>query len=234
MRPDNAQMPQYHRQTETKPARKLSPSMTASANAILDAAEELFCSKGFSAVTMREIAATSGQHLSLANYYFGSKIGLFEAAFLRRIVPVNKRRIALVQEFRDAGRCDLGDVVEAYLRPLFEVGPGDSGKTARLIMLFSKQLLSNPGEHSYLLEYYEETSQVFIDAICSARPNLDVASAVWSYAYMVGILVFTLAGQETVARIPADLMRRVPPDESHEQTIRRLRGFICAGIDGMA
>lgn len=227
-------MPQDHMQTESKQPGKDAPSLTASANAILDAAEKLFCAKGFSAVSMREIAAASGQHLSSANYYFGSKVGLFEAAFLRRIVPVNKRRVALLQEFRDAGRCELGDVVEAYLRPLFEAGPDDSGQTARLIMLFSKQLLSNPGEHSYLLEYYEETSQVFIDAICRARPDLDVASVVWGYTYMIGILVFTLAGQETAARIPADLMRRVEPDGSHEQTIARLRAFICAGIDGLA
>lgn len=227
-------MPQEHPQTEGKHPDKDAPSLTASANAILDAAEKLFCNKGFSAVSMREIAAASGQHLSSANYYFGSKVGLFEAAFLRRIVPVNKRRVALLQEFRDAGRCELGDVVEAYLRPLFEARPDDSGQTARLIMLFSKQLLSNPGEHSYLLEYYEETSKVFIDAIGRARPNLDITSVVWAYTYMIGILVFTLAGQETVARVPDDLTRQMVPDESYDQTIARLRSFVCAGIDGMA
>jgi AcrR family transcriptional regulator len=226
-------MPQDYPQTDAKQSPKRSPSLTASANAILDTAEKLFCEKGFSAVSMREIATASGQHLASANYYFGSKIGLFEAAFLRRIVPVNKRRVVLLEEFLASGRCELSDVVEAYLRPLFEVAPGDGGQTARLIMLFSKQLLSNPSEHSYLLEYYEETSQVFISAILRARPRLDVASAVWGYSYMIGILVFTLAGQETMARIPTELMAQVAPDESYEQTIRRLSSFICAGIDGI-
>lgn len=226
-------MPQDQPETESRRAGPGTPPLTASAKAILDAAETLFCVKGFSAVSMREIAAASGQHLSSANYYFGSKVGLFEAAFVRRIVPVNERRIAMLRDVQEARSFDLGDVVEAYLRPLFEAGPGDNGQTARLIMLFSKQLLSNPDEHSYLLEYYEETSQAFIDAIRQVRPDLDITAAVWGYTYMIGIMIFTLAGQETVARIPAGLVQQMVPDESHETTIARLRAFICAGIDGM-
>lgn len=204
------------------------------ATAILDAAEELFCTRGFSAVSMRDIAAASGQHLSSANYYFGSKSGLFEAAFLRRIVPVNRRRLELLDLNIEAGKCDLPDLVDAYLRPLFEGEADDTGRRARLIMLFSKQLLSNPDEHSYLQSYYDEVSRRFINQIHATRPAMDIKAAIWGYNYMIGVLVFTLAGTEPMARLPEELARTIVRDSRHDQTIARLKAFICAGIDALA
>lgn len=209
-------------------------SYPPSATAILDAAEELFCARGFSAVSMRDIAAASGQHLSSANYYFGSKAGLFEAAFLRRIVPVNRRRLELLDRSLQARKCDLPDVVEAYLRPLFEDETSDAKRRARLIMLFSKQLLSNPDEHSYLQSYYEEVSRRFIRQIHAARPAMDITAAIWGYNYMIGILVFTLAGTEPMARLPEDLARTIVPDRRQDQTVARLKAFICAGLEAFA
>lgn len=209
------------------------PAYTESARAILDAAERLFSTKGFSAVSMREIAVASGRHLASANYYFGSKLGLFEAAFLRRIVPVNARRIALLDRYRAAGRTDLEDVIDAYLQPLFDPDDPDPAQAARLIMLFSKQLLSNPGEHDYLKEYYDEVARAFIAAIQAARPGLTPTAVVWGYNYMIGILVFTLAGQENLARIPAGTAALVHGDTCPQETIARLKRFICAGIDSL-
>lgn len=214
----------------SKDDRPYSPAATA----ILDAAEELFCARGFSAVSMRDIAAASGQHLSSANYYFGSKAGLFEAAFLRRIVPVNQRRLELLERNIQAGKCDLPDIVDAYLRPLFEGEADDAGRRARLIMMFSKQLLSNPDEHSYLQSYYDEVSRRFISQIHAARPTMDIRAAIWGYNYMIGILVFTLAGMEPMARLPEELARAIASDSSHEETITRLKTFICAGLEAFA
>lgn len=209
------------------------PAYTESARAILDAAERLFSTKGFSAVSMREIAAASGRHLASANYYFGSKVGLFEAAFLRRIVPVNARRLDLLERYRAAGRTDLEDVMDAYLQPLFDPDEPDPAQAARMIMLFSKQLLSNPGEHEYLQEYYDEVARAFIAAIQAARPGLTPTAVVWGYNYMIGILVFTLAGQENLARIPAGTAELVHADSCPQETIARLKRFICAGIDSL-
>jgi len=209
------------------------PAYTESARAILDAAERLFSTKGFSAVSMREIAAASGRHLASANYYFESKVGLFEAAFLRRIVPVNARRLELLERYRASGRTDLEDVIDAYLQPLFDPDEPDPAQAARLIMLFSKQLLSNPGEHEYLQEYYDEVARAFIVAIESARPGLTPTDVVWGYNYMIGILVFTLAGQENLARIPAGTAGVLQADSSPQETIARLKRFIRAGIDSL-
>lgn len=209
-------------------------SPAGNADAILDAAEELFAQKGFSAVSMRTIAAESGQHLASANYYFGSKAGLFEQAFLRRIVPVNDRRLELLDQKTKKGKISLQDIVEAYISPLFESEDfGKPGAKARIIMLFSKQVLSNPDEHKYLQNYYESVARGFISAIQRSCEGISLADAIWGYNYMVGILVFTLAGKSPVAKLPDDFLASVDQQETDEVTVRRLKAFICAGLEAL-
>ncbi len=219
-----------------EPGTGRSEARWSNARAVLDAAEELFCSRGYAAVSMRDIASAANAHLATANYHFGSKAGLFEAAFMRRCAPVNTRRVELLREYRAAGRTSLADTIEAYIRPLFEPGPeeADPVRAARLIMLFSKQLLSNPDEHSYLQGFYDEVSRAFIGSIDEAVPSLSFADAVWGYNYMIGILVFTLAGRGMTARIPDEFLVRLPADEPLDVTTDRLVRFICAGIEAMA
>lgn len=52
--------------------------------AILDAAEELFAERGYSAVTVREIAARAGVSHALVHRYLGSKETVYRAALRRR------------------------------------------------------------------------------------------------------------------------------------------------------
>ncbi len=55
----------------------------SAAASILDAASQLFLEKGYTAVTMREIARTAGVNLGLLSYYYGSKEKLAEVVFQR-------------------------------------------------------------------------------------------------------------------------------------------------------
>ena len=86
----------------------------------------------------------------------------------------------------------------------------------------------------YLQSYYDEVSRRFISQIHAARPTMDIRAAIWGYNYMIGILVFTLAGMEPMARLPEELARAIASDSSHEETITRLKTFICAGLEAFA
>ena len=63
---------------------------------LLEVAHEMFGTRTFSAVTLKEIAATAECDPSLINYYFGSKIGLFRAAMSLPSDPV----ATIVSNFR--------------------------------------------------------------------------------------------------------------------------------------
>jgi AcrR family transcriptional regulator len=60
-----------------KPADKQQP--------ILEAAERLFSARGFKGTSVRDIAQEAGVNLAMISYYFGSKEGLLEALFIKRM-----------------------------------------------------------------------------------------------------------------------------------------------------
>jgi AcrR family transcriptional regulator len=73
---------------------------------ILSAAERLFSEAGIDGVSMREIAAEAGVQLALISYYFGTKQELYRAVFRRRIEPVSKERLQMLQRILDRTRAE--------------------------------------------------------------------------------------------------------------------------------
>src|SRR6187455_1213930 len=68
----------------------------ATKDRILDAAEGLFMEHGFEATSLRSLTATASVNLAAVNYHFGSKEELFQAVLTRRLDPMNKERIELI------------------------------------------------------------------------------------------------------------------------------------------
>ena len=64
---------------------------------ILDAAERLFGRHGIEQSSLRAITAEAGVNLAAVNYHFQSKEVLARAVFARRIGPVNRRRLEMLE-----------------------------------------------------------------------------------------------------------------------------------------
>ena len=60
--------------------------------AILDAAEKLFAERGFTAVTVRDIAAEAGVSHALVHRYLGAKEEVYRAMLSRRETVDPRRR----------------------------------------------------------------------------------------------------------------------------------------------
>ena len=86
---------------------------------ILDSAERIFVSKGFSGASLRAITSDANVNLAAAHYYFESKQGLFSAVFHRRIEPINEQRLTNLERLLNAtGKPDLRQILAAFLRPV--------------------------------------------------------------------------------------------------------------------
>src|SRR5258708_1544261 len=97
---------------------------------ILDAAEKLFGDNGFEATSLRDITTTAQVNLAAVNYHFQSKDSLIEAVIARRIEPVNRKRLDMLDASGD--NPSVEQILTAYLGPLFEpqfdAGPPLTGR----------------------------------------------------------------------------------------------------------
>jgi AcrR family transcriptional regulator len=113
---------------------------------ILDAAEELFSEQGFTATSLRQITTRAQVNLAAVNYHFHSKIDLLNAVILRRMRPVNARRLEMLAAAWTAapgGVPAVEELIRAFIQPVLEVNAQRPTKTcvARLV----SRIFSEPG-----------------------------------------------------------------------------------------
>jgi len=96
-------------------------------------------------VSLREIGASAGQrNNSVAHYHFGSRQGLIDAIFERRMAPIDRRRHAMLDDMVRSGRSgDVRSLCEALVLPL--VFALDEQEGYRYYARFLAQVYTAPG-----------------------------------------------------------------------------------------
>ncbi|ANK80777.1 MAG: hypothetical protein TEF_08160 [Rhizobiales bacterium NRL2] len=90
---------------------------------LLLTAEKLFGQRGINGVSLREIVRAAGQrNASALHYHFGSREGLIDAIFDKRMRAIEKRRMEMLDRIEAEGRTDdLRAIAETIVWPLAEV-----------------------------------------------------------------------------------------------------------------
>ncbi|SHN60991.1 TetR/AcrR family transcriptional regulator [Bradyrhizobium erythrophlei] len=172
--------------------------------AILCAAEELFSTNGFNAVSVRDIAQAAGANPGSVTYHFKTKDGLLLEIYRRHCGPMNLRRselLAAAQRVRDLND-RLEAIVRAYVLPAFSSGNDLAGGGARFTRL--RAVMSAEGNAvagKIIAQTFDDTSHAFIDAICESLPHIPRTEIVWRSHFLLGALYYTLVTPERVARL---------------------------------
>ena len=86
-------------------------------DSLLETARGLFLSRGFTSVTIRQIAAAAGSSPATIHYHFGDKLGLYRAMLQAAIAPVVEALRGL-DGVQPAAEVRLVDVIGLYGRML--------------------------------------------------------------------------------------------------------------------
>jgi AcrR family transcriptional regulator len=145
---------------------------TGGREAILRAAERLFAERGVG-VSLREIGAAAGQrNNSAVQYHFGTREQLITALFEYRMLPMNRRRLELIAQLREAGReRELGALAGAYVRPPAEHIAGHPG-TSWYQRFMVRLALSDVRPPIPSAAEFTEGISVLNDLIAAAVPGL--------------------------------------------------------------
>jgi AcrR family transcriptional regulator len=172
--------------------------------AILCAAEDLFSTNGFNAVSVRDIAQAAGANPGSVTYHFKTKDGLLLEIYRRHCGPMNVRRLELLAAARRVR--DLKDKLEAiaraYVLPAFSSGSDLAGGGARFTRL--RAVMSAEGNAvagKIIAQTFDDTSHAFIDAICESLPQIPRTEIVWRSHFLLGALYYTLVTPERVSRL---------------------------------
>jgi len=191
--------------------------------AILSAAEALFSTSGFNAVSVRDIAQAAGANPGSITYHFKSKDGLLLEIYRRHCGPMNRRRhelLAAAMRIRDHEN-RLEAIVRAYVLPAF-LSSGDlAGGGARFTRL--RAVMSAEGNalvNRIIAETFDETTQAFIDAVHESLPHLPRGALVWRCHFLLGALYYTLITPERITRLSRGEADGGDTAEAIEQLVR--------------
>lgn len=186
---------------------------------ILHTAEELFGRKGFEATSLRDITTEANVNLAAINYHFQTKDSLIDAVIARRIEPINRARLEMLEA---AGpNPSIESIVAAFVSPLVEQD------TSTMVPLLGR-VLSTP--EMFLLRVFkkhlEPIAQRFREALAEALPEITPVERAWRLLFMAGSMAHVLCWSHVLPDMTGGLCD--PSDR--KAVIARLVRFVSAGL----
>lgn len=199
-------------------------------NRILDTAESLFSDHGFRDVSLRRITKEAGVNIASVNYHFGSKDALVIEVFTRVVAPINRERIALLDESEashGAVPVPLEEILEALHRPVVNQLK-QTGHNESVYLKLAGRCLAESGDSftGELAELFTEMINRFMSATRKSLPHISESDIFWRMHFSFGALVTALTDSERVVTFSQGRVKSPDPEE----TLQRLIDFTAAGL----
>jgi AcrR family transcriptional regulator len=202
---------------------------------LLDAAELIFAERGFEGASMRAVTQAAGSSVSAANYHFGSKEELLRATLLRRVGPLNERRLARLDalEAEAGGRpLELEKILDTFLRPVFEEHAASVDATARFRQVAAR-IYSDPPDVVAAIkrELFGPILTRFVGALAAALPEKSRGEIELGFQLTVGVMVHVISGHLVMAPSSEDDGCECWSSRlSDELVLKQLIAYAAAGL----
>jgi AcrR family transcriptional regulator len=204
------------------------PAAPGTRESLLDAAEELFAERGIPAASLRAITERATANLAAVHYHFGSKQGLVRAVFDRRLAPLNRERLALLERCEAEGG-GVDGVVRAFVAPIFLMAK-ESHESAFAQMM--ARAYSEPSEEvrEIVASQFSELVDRFVQALARRLPELPEAEVYWRLLFVAGAMAHTVSCGHLLAAYSRGRCAITRPEEA----IDHLVSFLAAGFRAAA
>ncbi len=203
--------------------------MTNTKDKLLNSAEVLFAEQGFSETSLRLITSVADVNLAAVNYHFGSKKELIQSVVDRFFIDFTEH---LEKEFdkllKKNGGLTTEIILQSLLGPMLHLNEIRPDGAATFMRLLGRAYTESQGHiKKFLTEKYGHLLAQFTTLVHRANPALDDNDIFWRLHFMLGTLVFALAGHQALSDIAeADLNEKVDT----EGILQRLIPFLTAAM----
>lgn len=179
---------------------------------ILDSAEILFAEHGFSGTSLRIITSVAEVNLAAVNYHFGSKKILIQAVIDRYFETFTEH---LENEFflfeQQGKKLSTQSLLESLVLPILRLNEIRPEGAASFMRLLGRAYTESQGHlKKFLTVKYGHLLARFTALVHQANPELDNREIFWRLHFMLGTLVFALAGHQALTEIAeADFKEKV-------------------------
>jgi len=206
------------------------PASDSTSDALLDAAEFLFAAHPYDAVSLRAVTTRARANLAAVSYHFGSKQALYLAVLLRRLRPLNERRILALDAALRAhapAPVPLRALITAFLAPVAELVDA-SGPSPHPFVRFMARFLQDPPPFSEGIarEEFASLGRHFGPHLLAHLPHLTPATLVWRARFIFGAANTTFARAAPFERRLAELGAAADGPTQ----LAQLTAFIEAGL----
>lgn len=202
---------------------------------ILDTAERLFMENGYEGTSMRMVTTGAEVNLAAVNYHFGSKEGLLQAVFRRRLVWLNTERVRLLDELEaKAGGAPLrpSQVLEGFFGTLLAIGEDETLGGMTFLKLLGRTM-TEPADfiRAFFAEEYAEVVERYKEALYRALPDVPRIEIAWRFNFMLGAMSYAIAGTDALAVIGRMEIDDRENDRAAALALRqRLIPFLLGGL----
>lgn len=193
---------------------------------LLDAAEVLFCERGFDGVSVRDLTGQANCNVAAVNYYFGGKDKLYQEMFKRQVQDICCRQIARINEAMGVPNPTLESVLrEIIFMPL--LAAYEKQQRGRIMRLMVREVLNKTVHGETILEaFHTQMMTHAVQALRTLVPQLDDKQA--------RLAVFSVDSLKVHPFLFMDEFFAVNPGINFDEMVNHIVFFAAAGIRAMA
>jgi AcrR family transcriptional regulator len=211
-------------------AREAMGGSAATKQRILDVAERLFVERGFSSTSLRMITTEAEVNLAAVNYHFGSKEGMIEEVLKRRLAPLNRERVAALDELEASSATppEARAILKAYISAVVKVSR-DPTEGGFLFLRLLGRAFTEPNEivKRQMQQQYDEVARRYRRAFTRALPQLPEQELIWRMHFMFGAIAYAMAGIDIMQIVASCELKDV---NDFHALCERLVHFLSAGL----
>jgi len=166
--------------------------MNTTRQKILDTAERLFGEYGYSATSLRHIISDAQVNLAAIHYHFGSKLDLLDQVILRKIGPMNERRMELLDQFESDSApapAPVDKILEAFIAPAILIE-----KSPEFVKLMGR-VHAEGLMPEIVKRHFQPIFERFMAAMRNALPGVSENELLWKAHFAMGAMAHALTAR---------------------------------------
>jgi len=192
---------------------------------LLDAAEALFCEKGFEGTSVRDLTTAAGCNVASVNYHFGGKDKLYVEMFRRQMRRLFERHKELIDSLAENSDAKLEDLVRGAITGPLKAIESEDKSAVVMKMLVREVLNQHVDKNEIISDLKNEFFPLFCDAMMRFCPGLDLEPA--------RLCMFTLDALVVHPILFYEIYLETVPGIKADGIIEHIVKFSSAGIRGL-